>query len=204
MRKHQHFFIPKSILHSIRDALFCIFLYTSMLFRHSSFLMLIFLTNFCYFSYRFAIWTEILYTSFLKIDILQCISIYIGGTRLLYKLCLITLLFILGITLIVVSYFIHSSLLFGLGLGIIFSVLIMWLPDILLWMIKGGFPQEDILLEKSKVFTILAFSFPTVPRTQTLHLNVFPLWLFKPKYKHKFTLIFIFNKLSHQRFGHIY
>ncbi|OLR25030.1 hypothetical protein BLD50_14495 [Bacillus cereus] len=84
---------------------------------------------------------------------------------MLHKLCLIILLLILGVTLLIVSCAIKSSLLFGLGLGIIFCVLIMWLPDILLWMMKGEFPQEDILLQKNREAqtSLLSFPYDTLP-----------------------------------------
>ncbi|MBG9491372.1 hypothetical protein, partial [Bacillus thuringiensis] len=64
------------------------------------------------------------------------------------------LLLLAGIWLFI-GYYLKTSLLLGLGLGVMFGVLIMLLPDVLAWMIKEDRPETMFLLSNKEASTSL-------------------------------------------------
>ncbi|KXY75888.1 hypothetical protein MKY89_30140 [Bacillus sp. FSL W7-1294] len=62
---------------------------------------------------------------------------------MIFKLSIALLLLLLAGIWISIGYYMKTALLVGLGLGVIFGVTIMLLPDILEWIIK-----EDVSAER--------------------------------------------------------
>ncbi|MBJ8025899.1 hypothetical protein [Bacillus cereus] len=60
---------------------------------------------------------------------------------MIFKLSIALLLLLLAVIWICIGYYIKTSLLLGLGFGIIFGVTIMLLPDMLKWIIKEDVPE---------------------------------------------------------------
>ncbi|ANS45933.1 hypothetical protein BM86_34110 [Bacillus thuringiensis] len=61
---------------------------------------------------------------------------------MIFKLSIALLLLLLAGIWLCIGYHLKTSLLLGLGLGVIFGVVILLLPDILEWMIKKDLTEE--------------------------------------------------------------
>lgn len=59
-----------------------------------------------------------------------------GENELIFKLSIALLLLLLAGIWICIGYYMKTSLLLGLGFGVIFGITIMLLPDILEWIMK--------------------------------------------------------------------
>ncbi|EKS8363153.1 MULTISPECIES: hypothetical protein [Bacillus] len=55
---------------------------------------------------------------------------------MIFKLSIALLLLLLASIWLFIGYYLKTSLLLGLGFGVIFGVIIMLLPDVLEWIIK--------------------------------------------------------------------
>ena len=60
---------------------------------------------------------------------------------MIFKLSIALLLFLLAGIWLFIGYCMKTSLLLGLGFGVIFGVTIMLLPDVLEWIIKEDVPE---------------------------------------------------------------
>ncbi|MCQ6302083.1 hypothetical protein [Bacillus cereus] len=60
---------------------------------------------------------------------------------MIFKLSIALLLLLLASIWLFIGYYLKTSLLLGLGFGVIFGVIIMLLPDILEWIIKEDVPE---------------------------------------------------------------
>ncbi|MBG9510700.1 hypothetical protein ABE47_00310 [Bacillus thuringiensis] len=74
---------------------------------------------------------------------------------MIFKLSLALLLLLLAGIWLFIGYYLKTSLLLGLGLGVMFGVLIMLLPDVLAWMIKEDRPETMFLLSNKEASTSL-------------------------------------------------
>ncbi|BAR86651.1 uncharacterized protein KNN_05850 [Bacillus thuringiensis serovar tolworthi] len=61
---------------------------------------------------------------------------------MIFKLSIALLLLLLACIWLCIGCYLKTSLLLGLGLGVIFGVAIMLLPDMLEWIIKGDVSEE--------------------------------------------------------------
>ncbi|MEI4618452.1 hypothetical protein [Bacillus cereus] len=61
---------------------------------------------------------------------------------MIFKLSIALLLLLLASIWLFIGYYLKTSLLLGLGFGVIFGVIIMLLPDMLEWIIKEDIPEE--------------------------------------------------------------
>ncbi|MHB0803636.1 hypothetical protein PVK73_30830 [Bacillus thuringiensis] len=59
---------------------------------------------------------------------------------MIFKLSIALLLLLLACIWLFIGYYLKTSLLLGLGFGVIFGVIIMLLPDILEWIMKEDVP----------------------------------------------------------------
>ncbi|WP_000576399.1 hypothetical protein, partial [Bacillus thuringiensis] len=69
---------------------------------------------------------------------------------MIFKLSLALLLLLLAAIWLFIGYYLKTSLLLGLGLGVMFGVIIMLLPDVLEWMIKEDRPETMFLLSNKE------------------------------------------------------
>ncbi|MDA2639018.1 hypothetical protein PDQ79_31965 [Bacillus cereus] len=60
---------------------------------------------------------------------------------MIFKLSIALLLLLLAVIWLFIGYYLNTSLLLGLGFGVIFGVTIMLLPDILEWIMKEDVPE---------------------------------------------------------------
>ncbi|MBJ8026052.1 hypothetical protein [Bacillus cereus] len=60
---------------------------------------------------------------------------------MIFKLSIALLLLLLAVIWLFIGYYLKTSLLLGLGFGVIFGVTIMLLPDILEWIMKEDVPE---------------------------------------------------------------
>ncbi|KIU76244.1 hypothetical protein C797_02889 [Bacillus thuringiensis Sbt003] len=74
---------------------------------------------------------------------------------MIFKLSLALLLLLLAAIWLFIGYYLKTSLLLGLGLGVMFGVIIMLLPDVLEWMIKEDRPETMFLLSNKEASTSL-------------------------------------------------
>ncbi|HFK1410245.1 TPA: hypothetical protein ACGXKU_006567, partial [Bacillus cereus] len=72
---------------------------------------------------------------------------------MIFKLSLALLLLLLAGIWLFIGHYLKTSLLLGLGLGVMFGVLIMLLPDVLEWMIKEDRPETMFLLSNKEAST---------------------------------------------------
>ncbi|MGR5977476.1 hypothetical protein ACT7DJ_00835 [Bacillus cereus] len=61
---------------------------------------------------------------------------------MIFKLSIAFLLLLLACIWLFIGYYLRTSLLLGLGFGVIFGVTILLLPDILEWIIKEDISEE--------------------------------------------------------------
>ncbi|ANS51123.1 MULTISPECIES: hypothetical protein [Bacillus cereus group] len=61
---------------------------------------------------------------------------------MIVKLPIALLLLLLAVIWLFIGYYLRTSLLLGLGFGVIFGVTILLLPDILEWIIKEDISEE--------------------------------------------------------------
>ncbi|MBG9830457.1 hypothetical protein [Bacillus wiedmannii] len=87
---------------------------------------------------------------------------------MIFKLSLALLLLLLAGIWLFIGYYLKTSLLLGLGLGVMFGVTIMLLPDVLEWMIKEDRPETMFLLSNKEASTSL---FLFTAHIQMLHLQ---------------------------------
>ncbi|HEQ3528920.1 hypothetical protein [Bacillus cereus] len=59
---------------------------------------------------------------------------------MIFKLSIALLLLLLACIWLFIGYYLKTSLLLGLGFGVIFGAIIMLLPDILEWIMKEDVP----------------------------------------------------------------
>ncbi|EKS8373793.1 hypothetical protein P4418_15205 [Bacillus thuringiensis] len=87
---------------------------------------------------------------------------------MIFKLSLALLLLLLAGIWLFIGHYLKTSLLLGLGLGVMFGVIIMLLPDVLEWMIKEDRPETMFLLSNKEASTSL---FLFTSHIQMLHLQ---------------------------------
>ena len=84
---------------------------------------------------------------------------------MIFKLSIALLLFLLAGIWLFIGYCMKTSLLLGLGFGVIFGVTIMLLPDVLEWIIKRTYQKPCFILKQggenllvlSSYFTYIGF-----------------------------------------------
>ena len=67
---------------------------------------------------------------------------------MIFKLSIALLLFLLAGIWLFIGYYMKTSLLLGLGFGVIFGVTIMLLPDMLEWIIKRMYQKPCFILKQ--------------------------------------------------------
>ncbi|WP_176524795.1 hypothetical protein [Bacillus thuringiensis] len=72
-----------------------------------------------------------------------------------FKLSIVLLLLLLAGIWLFIGYYLKTSLLLGLGFGVIFGVTIMLLPDILEWSIKGNVSEVTFQVYNKEAETSL-------------------------------------------------
>lgn len=65
--------------------------------------------------------------------------------KLIFKLSIALLLLLLASIWLLIGYYLKTSLLLGLGFGVIFGGTIMLLPDMLEWIIKDDVSQTHFI-----------------------------------------------------------
>ncbi|UIJ66677.1 hypothetical protein LW858_28565 [Bacillus cereus] len=76
---------------------------------------------------------------------------------MIFKLSIALLLLLLAGIWLFIGYYLKTSLLLGLGFGVIFGVTIMLLPDMLEWIIKEDIPEEMFHFKKKEAKTSFFF-----------------------------------------------
>ncbi|MGG0259328.1 hypothetical protein ABEY48_06040 [Bacillus mycoides] len=79
---------------------------------------------------------------------------------MIFKLSIALLLFLLAGIWLFSGYYMKTSLLLGLGFGVIFGVTIMLLPDMLEWIIKEDISEEMFhFLNKEAQTSLFPFTY---------------------------------------------
>ncbi|EKS8367529.1 hypothetical protein [Bacillus thuringiensis] len=79
---------------------------------------------------------------------------------MIFKLSIVLLLLLLACIWLFIGYYLKTSLLLGLGFGVIFGVTILLLPDILEWIIKEDISEEMFhFLNKEAQTSLFPFTY---------------------------------------------